>query len=200
MADLDSMQNEYQRISMLLSIHCMPVLAGIKAANMMTVTKADFTYIKGLLTGSGISCCFGGEGAQRGIAYLYREEMLREYVQRKEQLSFLREYGYETVSLGGMLACLWNRLSLYREGKSEFPHEIGVFLEYPLPDVQGFVENSGQNYLFSGYWKVYQDAQEAAAKFRQYDLCRQQAVQAVFRGSGILDIMAGYQEKDFRKF
>ncbi|MDE6626858.1 MAG: DUF3793 family protein [Lachnospiraceae bacterium] len=197
MPKLNTLEDEYKRISMLLAIHCAPVLAGVKAANMMTVTRADFSCIKGLLKNTGISCCFRGEREKQGIVYLYRESTLDGYVRRAENLSFLREYGYETANLGSMLDGLWDRIRLYREGKSEFPHEIGIFLEYPLLDVQGFVENGGRNYLFAGYWKVYQDAKRAAEKFRQYDRYRQQAVQAVTLGSGILEIVEEYRGNYF---
>ena len=63
--------------------------------------------------------------------------------------------------------CLAGRLS----ASDGFPHEIGVFLGYPLADVKGFIENRGANYLCSGLWKVYCDEQEAQRTFQRYRKC-----------------------------
>ena len=46
-------------------------------------------------------------------------------------------------------------------GCLEFPHEIGVFLGYPLEDVVGFIHNNGKNFQLAGMWKVYGDREEA---------------------------------------
>ena len=53
-----------------------------------------------------------------------------------------------------------------------FPHEIGVFLDYPLGDVIGFIENGGRNYKCSGCWKVYCDECESQKLFAMYQKCR----------------------------
>lgn len=54
-----------------------------------------------------------------------------------------------------------------------FPHEIGVFLGYPIGDVREFIRNKGQNCLFCGVWKVYCDAGESLKKFERYKKCTQ---------------------------
>ena len=59
---------------------------------------------------------------------------------------------------------------------SDFPHEIGIFLGYPLWDVEGFIANKGQNYKLCGYWKVYEDVSGAIDRFREYDTLREDAV------------------------
>ena len=53
----------------------------------------------------------------------------------------------------------------------EFPHEIGVFLGYPLEDVTGFINNTGKNFRYSGIWKVYGDEKEAEKRFYKYKKC-----------------------------
>lgn len=42
-------------------------------------------------------------------------------------------------------------------GEQQFPHEMGLLLGYPIEDVVGFMEHSGKEYLYSGYWKVYEN-------------------------------------------
>ena len=50
----------------------------------------------------------------------------------------------------------------------KFPHEIGLFLDYPLVDVIGFIRNTGKNCKCSGCWKAYGNAKEAEKTFCKY--------------------------------
>ena len=52
-----------------------------------------------------------------------------------------------------------------------FPHEIGLFLGYPLQDVLGFIENRGQGSKLVGTWKVYGDEEAARRTFARYKKC-----------------------------
>ena len=54
----------------------------------------------------------------------------------------------------------------------EFPHEVGVFLGYPLEDVKGFIANGGKNCKCVGCWKVYCDECEAKKRFAAFQKCR----------------------------
>ena len=72
------------------------------------------------------------------------------------------------IDIDGALRTLRARL---KDAKS-FPHEIGVFLGYPLADVLGFIENCGKNCLACGCWKVYSDLCFALQTFQRYDKCK----------------------------
>ena len=81
---------------------------------------------------------------------------------------FLRQCGYDLS--GGMesvICQLARRLCL----RADFPHEIGIFLGYPLRDVVGFICNKGQNYSCCGHWKSYGDAEQAQQTFDAYKKC-----------------------------
>ena len=54
----------------------------------------------------------------------------------------------------------------------DFPHEIGIFLGYPLGDVIGFIDNAGKNSRCTGCWKVYCNECEAMRTFARFDKCR----------------------------
>lgn len=180
--------DEETRISLLLAIHCAPILSGSKAANIMTVTGREFFRIGYLLQGTDISYRFLKIKGDKGILYLYRERELVMYLHAEEIRDFLKEYGYMSDNLDDMLEHLSNRICLYSNGNAAFPHEIGIFLEYPLMDVKGFLENDGKNFIYSGYWKVYHDVQSTIQKFRQYDEERERAIMAVVSGQKIKDI------------
>lgn len=87
---------------------------------------------------------------------------------------FLKSYGYQTEesTLDQMLTRLAERFTEYKEGRAEFPHEMGAFLGYPLSDVKGFIEHEGKDFLCSGYWKVYSDETGAKKTFQLYQAVR----------------------------
>lgn len=185
---VQTLADEETKISLLLVIHCAPILLGIKAANIMTVTGREFFRIGHLLHGTAISYCFLKTKGDRGILYLYREQEIVKYLRSADIKSFLAGYGYETENFSEMLECLSNRIRFYNNGEITFPHEIGIFLEYPLRDVKGFLENDGENFIYSGYWKVYADVQDTLQKFREYDLVRELAIREVVSGKKIREI------------
>ena len=80
--------------------------------------------------------------------------------------------------LTGILPELLHRLAF----SSCFPHEVGLFLGYPLCDVVGF-ENDRSGYKFSGFWKVYGDLDEAERKMKMYKSCSEICMRML--GSGL---------------
>lgn len=185
---LRTSQDEEVRMALLLAIHCAPILSGSKAANIMTVTVHEFDRIGYLLEGTGIRYRFLKTKGDKGILYLYREKRLRQYLEQEEIQEFLSEYGYDEVNIAKMLNLLSKRIRMYNDQDAVFPHEIGVFLEYPLGDVKGFLANEGKNFMYSGYWKVYQDLQGAVRRFTQYDMERELTIQALMQGKTIREI------------
>ena len=185
---LRTSQDEEAKMALLLAIHCAPILSGSKAANIMTVTVHEFDRIGYLLQGTGIRYRFLKTKGDKGILYLYREKRLRQYLEQEEIQEFLSEYGYDQVDIAKMLNLLSKRIQLYNDQEAVFPHEIGVFLEYPVGDVKGFLANEGKNFMYSGYWKVYQDLQGAVRRFIQYDMERELTIQALMQGKTIREI------------
>ena len=66
-----------------------------------------------------------------------------------------------------------------------FPHEIGLFLGYPLEDVRGFMENCGRNYRLCGCWKVYGDPEAALRCFARYRKCARLYLQRYTEGHSL---------------
>lgn len=176
-------------MALLLAIHCAPILRGSKAANIITVSMKEFFRIGYLLEETGITYRFFETKGDKGILYLYREKNLKEYLYSKEIRIFLRNCGYRYENLSGLLDCLSERIRLYSIGQTTFPHEIGIFLEYPLMDVKGFLDNDGKNFAYSGYWKVYDDVPGAVRRFKQYDEEREYVIKAITQGKTIREIV-----------
>ena len=102
------------------------------------------------------------------LIYLYRRTWLHRILRQSANQAFLRRMGYTSQADGEMLLeQLSDRLCL----EQEFPHEIGVFLGYPLYDVVGFIENAGRNFTCCGCWKAYGDPSAAQRHFAQLNKC-----------------------------
>lgn len=152
----------------LLAIHCAPTLAGLKAASLFhwSGDSDTLTLWTRKLASYGLTlrtlkrCPDGG-----CLLYLYRVRPLCAILTDSENAAFLRARGYPE-GLEASLCYLSERL----EG-GKFPHEIGVFLGYPLEDVRGFIENGGRNYTCRGCWKAYGDPETARRGFARYRRC-----------------------------
>ena len=105
-------------------------------------------------------------------------------------LQRLFDAGYGTekeivnMTMDEMLVYAAKRFREYKAGKADFPHEMGIFLGYPLGDVKGFIEHHGRNCLCSGYWKVYENEEKACETFRLYARVKQIAMDMVRQGMG----------------
>ena len=102
------------------------------------------------------------------LIYVYRNQALSLILSDHKVCEFLEKNGYSfNASVEEKLTTLSSRLCLDKD----FPHEIGIFLGYPLEDVVGFIENKGENYVYCGHWKVYGNLKKAIQKFTQYNIC-----------------------------
>ena len=84
--------------------------------------------------------------------------------------------------------CL-DKLAQRCKGASGFPHEIGVFLDYPVEDVKGFILHKGCGFKLCGYWKVYGDEEQARSTFKKYDKCRRYLCNKLGEGLDLYQIL-----------
>jgi hypothetical protein len=61
-----------------------------------------------------------------------------------------------------------------------FPHEVGIFLGYPLEDVISFSAGKSSPYTCHGYWKVYFRPEKAERTFAYMDAARLKSVGEFF--------------------
>ena len=102
------------------------------------------------------------------LIYVCRRTQLAKDLERPGAKELLERYGYTDTSVDGAIERLRMRLA----SAAGFPHEIGLFLGYPVEDVLGFIENAGQNCKCCGCWKVYCNECEAVRTFARYKKCR----------------------------
>jgi hypothetical protein len=161
----------------LLVEQCAPTLAGVKPASLFRYQPGEERPGKEAVDGlrkelatSGLTLRILKVCGQTGayMLYLYRAQWLHQILADSSNQAFLQKQGYRLeCGIDGILGQLSARLCMERE----YPHEIGVFLGYPLEDVVGFIENRGRNYVCCGYWKVYGDPAAALKRFECYRRC-----------------------------
>ncbi len=116
---------------------------------------------------------------------LYRPAWLESLLADPARRAFLAQRGYEGGDLPGLLRQLSARMCPGRE----YPHEIGVFLGYPLEDVIGFIENRGWNYTCCGCWKAYGDPVAARRCFARFRACTEHYKRRFAQGDSILQLV-----------
>ena len=161
---------------------CAPVLKGVKISNLITMKPGGWRKIRAYLKKSRIICIPLYADAEKEVLFLYRYEQLERHLKNREVREFLRGCGYESFEVASVLGRLRRRYRLYAGISKEFPHELGVLLGYPVGDVQGFIDNRGENSLTSRYWKVYQNPKEAEKIFDLYDRVKEQALKEIMCG------------------
>ncbi len=118
--------------------------------------------------------------------FVYRPKMIDAMLSQQEFRCFLCQLGYPVDQ--GHEANVNHLLSKLQKS-SEFPHEIGLFLGYPLEDVQGFITNKGKNYVFCGHWKVYSQPDKAKERFALFQRCREHCLACLQQGQSVFQLV-----------
>jgi hypothetical protein len=113
------------------------------------------------------------------LLLLYKKELLARALFTEEAASILCPLGYDRCArcVGSYLERLGERLCF----KNDFPHEIGLFLNYPPEDVRGFIRHRGRRSLVTGYWKVYGNVRKAKRTFQLFRRAEYEAVRSLIR-------------------
>lgn len=155
--------------------HCAPTLAGLKVGSLFSCRYQEAAqFVRDVakknedLQKKGVY--FVILKLKNGVAlvYVYRKKQLEQALTTPELQEFLVEMGYTTFTIQACLTLLRRHLHA-----QDFPHEIGVFLGYPLGDIRAFIQHQGANCKCVGCWKVYTDEEGAKKTFDRYARCTQ---------------------------
>ena len=158
-----------------LAFHTAPTLLGIKCASLFSLSSSEFDlefhsrYFNRRTAALGLASRILCSCKNRSLILVYSREQLAKRLADSSVKAILGRYGYTSDMT--VDECL-DRLSERIGGSESFPHEIGVFLGYPVEDVMGFIENKGENFKLCGAWKVYGSVENARRTFADYDRCR----------------------------
>ncbi len=162
-----------------LIAHCAPTLASLKTASLFRLAAVSEPELRqqladwnALLRQKGLFLLLLRQRGEEALLYLYRASQLRADLQKPGMCRFLARYGYPAADLAAAdLTALLKRLQQRLQESEDFPHEIGLFLGYPLGDVAGFIRHGGRNCKCCGCWKVYGNECEARRTFARFHKC-----------------------------
>lgn len=181
-------------------IHCgAPALCGIKPACLFSMTSQKFA------SGSEKLHQWQNQFSKekkffvpvkksdgRFLFFVYDKKLLEKILQCPKNCSYLTAKGYPVEKgLAFVLAELLHRLAV----NSDFPHEVGLFLGYPLEDVIGFELNRAEDFKYSGIWKVYGDKASAIRRMNLYRNCTETCMKLLASGLSVPLATKKYNQK-----
>lgn len=163
-------------IDKLLIKYASPTLAGVKTGSLFKVYKhnelnlnVEIRNYNLLLNYLDVYLDIIYTCDKYDLIYLYRSKMLLNDLKNKSVINFLSTYGYKNINIEDYICHLKYRFKLFHKT----PHEVGVFLGYPLNDVKDFIKYKGNNFKICGCWKVYNDVELCSNKFKIFKKYKQ---------------------------
>ena len=183
---------DVKRFEKALAFHAAPTLMGVKCGSLLALSVSEYdlagcaALIESKRYGEEVCVRTVSRCAERKLLFVYNVRLLEEALAKEGVRDFLMRYGYpREYDTEQCLDRLCERLA-----ESDFPHEIGIFLGYPLEDVKGFIRNCGQRCKYCGVWKVYGDVERAKALFECYEQCRKQLCGELASGKALCSCVA----------
>ncbi|MBP3853560.1 MAG: DUF3793 family protein [Erysipelotrichaceae bacterium] len=156
-----------------LIAHSACTLARMKTGSLFRLMKKEVPnyleclhYFNDQCSPFGYEICILSQSSESLLIYVYHTQKLQTLLERPSIQNFLSAFGYTCQPCQQAIMHLRQRLN----EQSSFPHEIGIFLGYPLKDVQAFIEHE-KECLCIGYWKVYGNVKNTQKTFERFDCC-----------------------------
>lgn len=180
-----------------LALETAEVIAGEKPANLLGIANRRRPCGRNLYTlwkewGAEVLAESGlavRELADRGdsiLLLIYRPEALGDLVRRPGASAILGRAGYGDLS---SLDRVLGELAARAAGEA-FPHEIGVFLGYPLKDVAAFMGLVRIPFACQGPWKIFGDPRESLRLAEIFRCCRARMAERLSGCGSALECLA----------
>ncbi len=182
-------------------LHCgAPALCGIKPACLLSVNKKTLfnQYSKILqwnleLKNQDTFIKIARRNKELYLIFIYDKNLLARTIFSIPSQKYLLQKGYRIYE--GFDSVLTELLSRLSNSKS-FPHEIGLFLGYPIEDVIGYERNFGCNCKFCGAWAVYGDVESAKSKMKLFKDCSKNCCKLLDKGEEIPSISKKWRNEN----
>ena len=187
-----------------LALQCAPFISGLRMSNLLTVKKDQYADLVRIANKSDWNIKVlavnktGRQLWQITVTVLvYHEKALMEYLSSPEVCELLINMGYDSYAVGShdlkmLIDTFAHRYSSCRKGECKFPDEMGVFLGYPIEDVEGYIDNGGKNCLYTSYWKVYSNPEEKFRLFNNYEKAKENIIRYLAMGYNMPEVIALY--------
>ncbi|PJI10048.1 MULTISPECIES: DUF3793 family protein [Clostridium] len=187
--------NEYDDFEYLLYIiicNCGPTLKKQKIASLVTFSndkrKLNLIWNKykdRLRKKLGVSFFELRRDKRNIVVLFYNYEMMEIHIKDKQNIVFLNRFGYKSEMNVNQCLC-----HLKRRFEKICPHEIGVFLGYPIEDVISFMDCNDTECKMVGYWKVYHNVEKAKVIFNNYDSIKESIIELILKGYKPTELMS----------
>lgn len=172
-----------------------PALCGIKPSCLFSIRREQYNERKlrewkAALTEDGKYVVALPRTKTRMLFFVYDRSLLERQCSTCKIRQYLLQKGYPVESgFCPLLAELLHRLV----AEKTFPHEVGVFLGYPLEDVVAFEKMAGTQFRYSGSWKVYGDVHAAREQMKKYNTCSTWCRRMVKKGVPVPHVARRYR-------
>lgn len=116
------------------------------------------------------------------LVLFYKPGLLAETLAQARNAKWLERLGYPPA--GAALEAKIAHLAA-RAADCNIPHEVGLFIGYPLKDVAGFMLNIPSTPVSRAQWRVYGNREESLEKMRLYSRIEAEAARAFAGADGI---------------
>lgn len=178
-----------------LTYICSPIIAELKPAITLTLDKNNeklffswHQFGSSFLNTVNLNyIILGTVEDSKLIIMIYDKKMLENELLKDPVREFLIGLGYPNqVDVLKYLTTLMIRYEKYH-----CPHELGIFLGIPIEDVKDFMNCTPKKCLLCGYWKVYNNLQQAKNTFKLYDIVKSYTIDRILKGSLLTDVALG---------
>jgi hypothetical protein len=174
-----TIEDDRSCLAAFMALHSAEVLEGVKPANLMTMHDRVHTcgrnlyrlwekFADELLAAGGLRARVLHDCGRRRLVLLYRPVLLESLLAEPKVRNFLGKAGYPAYR--GTQEALEELTRRATQG--DFPHEIGLFLGYPLKDVAGFMGWAAIPFSCNGPWRVYGDPARSLHLANCHKACR----------------------------
>jgi hypothetical protein len=171
-----------------LAFESAEVLAGIKPGNLINIVNRNKPcgrnlyqlwkqFGHDLVEQSPLELEILADREHSILVYVYDSKLLATTLGSPQAQAFLTRAGYP---LDPCPEKALHELKI-RVKQQEFPHEIGLFLGYPLKDVEGFLGWNKQPFACQGPWKIYGDPRLSLQLADRHRSCRDRMVRRLGR-------------------
>lgn len=187
-----------------LALQCAPFISGLRISNLLTVKCEQYAEFVKLAKKSGWKVKILAKNSEAAsdrqktvTLIVYDEQHMKDYLSRSEVKAILTNMKYDffdvkNADIDNLLDTFVMRYTLYKDGRSSLPDEMGVFLGYPAEDVNGYIRNSGKNSLYTSYWKVYYNLEEKHKLFNSYEKAKENIIKCLATGYHMTEVVALY--------
>lgn len=162
-----------------LALEAAEVLEGAKPANLISIANRSRSCGRNLyelwqrwgaevLAGSGLSVMALADRGDSVLLLLFSPVAIRDLLQRPNVNAVLKKAGYGGLSCAELVL---GELAA-RMADGAFPHEIGVFLGYPLKDVAAFMGLVNLPFSCQGPWRIFGNPRDSLQLAETYRCCR----------------------------